>query len=236
VDSASILMIALLTASAAAVFIFIFLILRIKSKKEKEIVSESEPSEIRKINFQSLKVGRSVSPNQVEKAREELRILELEREILSDAIRKLYEAHAEGKISEAERDKLLAHYRNRMLSVKEAIEKNQSVVALHELEAMQEDLIKLFNERFGELSRKIEELRARVQVTAVKEIKPIKIAPPAPAERESPTKPVAKRKGKKRRERKEAEAKKSAAERRIEEIKAEIERVLARLGQMEVEA
>jgi len=157
-------------------------------------------------------------------------------EILSDAIRKLYEAHAEGKISEAERDKLLAHYRDRMLSVKEAIEKNQSVVALHELEAMQEDLIKLFNERFDELNRKIEELRARVQVTAVKEIKPIKIAPPTPAEKKSSTKPATKRKGKKRRERKEAEAKKSAAERRIEEIKAEIERVLARLGQMEVEA
>ena len=233
-DSASILMVALLTASAAAVFIFIFLILRIKSKKE--IVFESEPSEIRKFNFQSLKVGRSVSPDQVEKAREELRILELEREILSDAIRKLYEAHAEGKISEAERDKLLAHYRDRMLSVKEAIEKNQSVVALHELEAMQEDLIKLFNERFDELNRKIEELRARVQVTAVKEIKPIKIAPPTPVEKKSSAKPATKRKGKRRRERKEAEAKKSAAERRIEEIKAEIERVLARLGQMEVEA
>ena len=233
-DSTSILIVALLTASAAAVFIFIFLILRIKSKKE--IVFESESSEIRKFNFQSLKVGRSVSPDQVEKAREELRILELEREILSDAIRKLYEAHAEGKISEAERDKLLAHYRDRMLSVKEAIEKNQSVVALHELEAMQEDLIKLFNERFDELNRKIEELRARVQVTAVKEIKPIKIAPPTPVERKSSTKPATKRKSKKRRERKEAEAKKSAAERRIEEIKAEIERVLARLGQMEVEA
>ena len=229
-DSTSTLMIALLTASAAAVFIFIFLILRVKSKKE--VVSKPELSEIEKFDFQSFRISRSISPNQAEKAREELRILELEREILSDAIRKLYEAHAEGKISETERDRLLAHYRDRMLCVKEAIEKNQSVVALHELEAMQEDLIKLFNERFDELNRKIEELRIKVQVAPIKEIKPLKIIPSASTEKKTPKRPATRRKRKK----KEEESKKSEAERRIEEIKAEIERVLARLGQMEVEA
>ena len=232
-DSTTTLMVALLTASAAAVFIFIFFILRVKGKKE--VVSEPELSEIGKLDFQSFRISRSISPNQAEKAREELRILELEREILSDAIRKLYEAHAEGKISEAERDRLLAHYRDRMLSVKEAIEKNQSVVALHELEAMQEDLIKLFNERFDELNRKIEELRTKVQVAPVKEIKPLEIIPPAPTEKKTPKKPTTRRKRKKK-EKKEKEGRKSEAERRIEEIKAEIERVLARLGQMEVEA
>lgn len=236
-DSNTALMAVILAASAAAVFIFIFLVLKFKEEK-KEAVSEPEFSEIGQFNLQSFKVGRSVSLNQVEKAKEELRILELEREILSDAIRKLYEAHAEGKISEAERDKLLAHYRDRMLSVKEAIEKNQSVVALHELEAMQEDLIKLFNERFNELSKKIEELRARVQVLPVKEIKPIEVTPPASAERKPPAEPTTRKKRRRRREERktETEEKKSVAERRIEEIKAEIERVLARLGQMEVEA
>ena len=232
-DSTTTLMVALLTASAAAVFIFIFLILRVKGKKE--VVSKPEFSEIGKIDFQSFRISRSISSNQAEKAREELRILELEREILSDAIRKLYEAHAEGKISETERDRLLSHYRDRMLSVKEAIEKNQSVVALHELEAMQEDLIKLFNERFDELNRKIEELRTKVQVAPVKEIKPLEIISPAPAEKKTPKKTTTRRKRKKR-EKKEEEGRKSEAERRIEEIKAEIERVLARLGQMEVEA
>ena len=161
---------------------------------------------------------------------------ELEREILSDAIRKLYEAQAEGKISEEERDRLLAYYKERMISVKEAIDKNQSIVALHELEAMQEDLIKLFNERFDELNRKIEELRGKVQVPQINEIKPIQIATPTPSP--TPTRASKKTPAKKRRkERKKApETKKSEAERRIEEIKAEIEKVLARLGQMEIEA
>ncbi|RLI20821.1 hypothetical protein DRO54_05250 [Candidatus Bathyarchaeota archaeon] len=233
-DSTTALIVALLTASAAAVFIFIFLILRIKGEKKTPV--DFEISEIGKMDMQSFRVGRSVSVDQVEKAREELRILELEREILSDAIRKLYEAHAEGKISEAERDKLLAHYRERMLTIKEAIDKNQSIVALHELEAMQEDLIKLFNERFDELNRKIEELRTKVQVAPIKEIKPIEITPPTPTpEKKAPAKTAPKKKRKKR-ERKEGEGRKSEAERRIEEIKAEIEKVLARLGQMEVEA
>ena len=42
-------------------------------------------------------------------AKDELRMLDLERDILGDAIRRLYEAHAEGKITEQERDKLASH-------------------------------------------------------------------------------------------------------------------------------
>ncbi|MEM2102620.1 MAG: hypothetical protein QXM22_03805, partial [Candidatus Bathyarchaeia archaeon] len=46
-----------------------------------------------------LKTERTISPDEAEEAREKLRMLELEREVLSDAIRRLYEAQAEGKIT-----------------------------------------------------------------------------------------------------------------------------------------
>ncbi len=234
-DFATAMIIAILTASAVTVFIVIFLVMRFKERKVK--VSELEASEIESFEKERFKVGRSVSLEEAEKAREQLRTLELEREILSDAIRKLYEAQAEGKISEEERDRLLAYYKERMISVKEAIDKNQSIVALHELEAMQEDLIKLFNERFDELNRKIEELRGKVQVPQIKEIKPIQIATPTPSPTPTRASKKTPAKKKRRREKKKApETKKSEAERRIEEIKAEIEKVLARLGQMEIEA
>ncbi|MEM1566398.1 MAG: hypothetical protein QW510_04860 [Candidatus Bathyarchaeia archaeon] len=184
------------------------------------------------------KIVRTVSPEEAAKAREELRILDLEREILSDAIRKLYEAHAEGKITEEERDRLAQTYKERMMLVKEAIAKDESLVALHELEAMQEDLVKLFSERFDEISAKIEELRSKVEAKPVKEIALPAAKQPKTAEKEE-EKTEAEAEEKAKRKRKPTAAAKppprTEAEKRIEEIRAEVEKVLERLGQMEIE-
>jgi hypothetical protein len=181
------------------------------------------------------KLTKSVQSNDASHAKDELRILDLEREILSDAIRRLYEAHAEGKISEQERERLAGSYKSRMMAVKESMAKDETIVALHELEGMQEDLMKLFSERFGDLSSKVEALRSKIDVQPVKEI-PVKM-PKAqmPEDMETDEEEA---KGKPRRKKK-APAKpspKSQAEKRIEEIRSEVEKVLDKLGQMEIES
>lgn len=203
-----------------------------RSKKEEKLLEEEKLKvESRGLPF---KIVKSVSPEDAARAREQLRILDLEREILSDAIRRLYEAHAEGKITEEERERLAQTYKSRMMTVKEAISKDESLVALHELEAMQEDLIKLFSERFDELSTKTEELRSKVEAKTIKEITiPMAKAQPTPRLEEKPE-----GEGKAKRKRKPPPAKPSLrteAEKRIEEIRAEVEKVLERLGQMEIE-
>jgi hypothetical protein len=204
-----------------------------RSKKEEKLLEEEKLKvESRGLPF---KIVKSVSPEDAARAREQLRILDLEREILSDAIRRLYEAHAEGKITEEERERLAQTYKSRMMTVKEAISKDESLVALHELEAMQEDLIKLFSERFDELSTKTEELRSKVEAKTIKEITiPAAKAPSTPRLEEKPE-----GEGKAKRKRKPPTAKPSLrteAEKRIEEIRAEVEKVLERLGQMEIES
>ena len=207
--------------------------MRKRGKEEEKFTAKEEEleTELKPIPF---KIVKSVSPEEAARAKEELRILDLEREILSDAIRRLYEAHAEGKITEEERERLAQVYKTRMMTVKEAIAKDESLVALHELEAMQEDLIKLFSERFDEISSKIEELRSKVEAKPIKEITiPAAKAPPKPTVEEKP--PVEE---KEKRKRKPASAKvspRTEAEKRIEEIRAEVEKVLERLGQMELE-
>jgi hypothetical protein len=147
--------------------IVIYAMRRRGKKTEKTPEPEKSPAELAGLPF---KIAKSISPNEAGRAKDELRILDLEREILSDAIRRLYEAHAEGKITEEERERLAQTYKSRMMTVKDAISKDESVVALHELEAMQEDLIKLFSERFDELNGKIEELRQRAETKTIKEI------------------------------------------------------------------
>ncbi len=193
--------------------------MRVGGKKEKERL-EAPPSA--EMKLPPSRVEQSVSTVEVRKAMDELRTLDLEREILSFAIRRLYEAHVEGKISEEERERLAQRYKSRMAKIKENISRSESLVALHELEVMREDLFKLFSERFDEVNEKIEGIRSRIGIEPVMEEQ---APPPAPPEKEKrkvrkPAKPSAKTK----------------AEKRIEEIRAEVEKVLDRLGQIEVEA
>jgi len=196
-----------------------------RGKKKEEPLELREVPEIREGWPQ--KVERSVTSDDAKKAQDELRMLDLEREILSYAIQRLYEAQAEGKISEEERERLALGYKERMLKIKDTISRKESVVALHELETMQEDLVKLFSERFDEVNTKIEDLRSRLEFKPVMEV-------PIP----SPAPPSAEPEKERRRARKPPPPvpKKTEAEKRIEEIRAEVEKVLERLGQIEVEA
>jgi hypothetical protein len=197
------------------------------------------------------RLSRTIQATTASSAKNELRILDLEREILSDAIRRLYEAQVEGKITEAERERLAGSYKSRMNSIKESIAKDESIIALHELESMQADLMTLFSERFGELTTKVDELRTRIDVKPIREI-PVKVSgltTKAPVQMEEETdeeeeeeveetsgvteqKP--KRKPKPRTEKQETP--KTEAEKRIENIRSEVEKVLDRLGQMEIES
>ena len=227
-DAATITAIVLVVIVACGIVIYA---MRKRGKKPEKPPEKPEiESELRGLPF---KISKSVQAADASQAKDELRILDLEREILSDAIRRLYEAHAEGKITEQERERLAGTYKSRMMTVKESIAKDEAIVALHELESMQEDLMKLFSERFGELASKVEELRSKIEVKIVKEI-PVQMPmpqTPAPEEAEK----VEEEEEKLKKKRKPPEKPKTEAEKRIEEIRSEVEKVLDRLGQMEIE-
>ena len=172
-----------------------------------------------------LKGERTITNFDAQKSKKELSLLDVEREILSYGIRRLYEAQAEGKISEKERERLAQGYKQRMLEIKDSISENESVVALHELEGMQEDLIKLFNERFDEINKKIGGLRMNLDIKPKPEVPKTSLELPSSL----PEKAT-------RKLRKPSKPKKTEAEERIDQIRAEVEKVLERLGQMETEA
>ena len=206
---------------AVAVALITIYMMRSGRKKTSE-----EPSEVPEAaTMLPLRGERTITPFDAQKSKKELRLLDVEREILSYGIRRLYEAQAEGKITEKERERLAEGYKQRMLEIKDAISKNESVVALHELESMQGDLIKLFNDRFDEISNKIGSLRENLDIKPAAEI-------PEP----SPALPSFQPEKAKRKPRKPSAPKKTEAEERIDQIRAEVEKVLERLGQMETEA
>ena len=142
-----------------------------------------------------------------------------------------------------EREKLAASYKARMMSIKESISKDETIVALHDLEGMQEDLMKLFSERFGELTSKVDELRTKIDVKPIREI-PVKLPTQTSApqmekmedEEEEEEEAGEEKQKKKRKPPEEKPDAKTEAEKRIESIRSEVEKVLDKLGQMEIES
>jgi hypothetical protein len=143
-----------------AIIIGLALILFFQSRKKNAVSKEFntyEGHEILKDLYVSKK--KTVTDDLYMEAREKLKILDLEREISGYAIRRFYEASANGKITAEERDKLAEKYKIDLERIKEDIARGESVVALNELERMQKEFVNLFSERFNDLNNRIAKLR-----------------------------------------------------------------------------
>ena len=172
-------------------------------------------------DLRAIKVEHSVPPSEVKVAQSHLRMMEVEREILSHALRRLYEAEADGKIGKRELNGLMSSYRERMVQVRNIIQHDQSMVVLYNSECIQDDLIGLFNKHFNDLNKKIGELKARLSIEP------------------APTPPSKERKEKRRKRRKKKRSlatEKSEVDERLEKIRAEVDKTLERLSRIEAKA
>lgn len=224
VNSTDILLVAIASGAVIVALIAVYLMRRgDKSSSEvpPEVIHETAPS----LPFSA---QHTITPFDAQKSKKELRLLDVEQEILSFGIRRIYEAHAEGKIDEKERNRLAENYKTRMRSIKDSITEKESIVALHELESMQDDLIKLFNDRFDDINKKIGGLRVNLNIAP-------KPKAPKPATKVTSSVPEDKSE-KTETKRARPKPKKTEAEEKIDQIRSEVEKVLQRLGQMETEA
>jgi len=110
--------------------------------------------------------GMTISDSELERARTELRTLLIERDIVSYALTRLFEAEAQGSITEEERERLLSKYREDMRRLEREVEEREMIVNLHELESMQSNLLEMFQRRFDDISSRIEEIRSELDLEA----------------------------------------------------------------------
>ncbi|MCW4021885.1 MAG: hypothetical protein ACOWW1_04990 [archaeon] len=216
-------------AVAVGAIIVALVTIYITRTKKNETIEEVKDALEKDDLLLPLKGQRTVTPFDAQKSKKELRLLDVEREILSFGIRRIYEAHAEGKIDEKERDRLARNYKQQMREIKDSITEKESVVALHELESMQEDLIKLFNDRFDEINQKIGGLRTNLHITP-------KVVEPKPEHGPSVPKSVDAADKTQKKKKEPSKPRRTEAEEKIDKIRSEVEKVLERLGQMETEA
>ena len=170
---------------------------------------------------------KTISGNDVSNARDRLRLASLERDIIGDALTKIYEAEAKGQINEPEKNQLLQRYKTDLKRVDGEIDTHKKTVDLYDLESAKEDLLKSFHEKMLEIDLKISQIRPTTTIAPEeKTVHP----PPTPKTDPAQTTPTTPAK-----ERPAREKPKNKAEERLETIREEVLKAMERLEQIETE-
>jgi hypothetical protein len=176
-------------------------------------------------------IRKTVTESDIAKARNKLRVANLERDILGDALTKIYEAEAKGTINEPEKNQMIQPYKNDLKRVDAEIDTYKKTVDLYELEAAKEDLFKRFQETFLDIQARIEKIRPSLNLPASIETKPVEPKPVSP--KTEPTELTEENAPPK--EKPPREKARNKAEEKIETIREEVLKAMERLEQIETE-
>jgi hypothetical protein len=212
-----------------APFALITLILLFGKKKPAQQDPTPTPVDSRPEAFpipDSLK--KTVTGNDASHARDRLRLANLERDIIGDALTKIYEAETRGQINEAEKSQLLQRYKTDLKRVDGEIDTHKKTVDLYELESAKEDLLKSFHEKMLEIDLKISQIKPTITLTTIEKNTETLVTTktetqPAPTQTSPP------------KERPAREKPKNKAEERLETIREEVLKAMERLEQIETE-
>jgi len=186
-----------------------------RAKPEKVVVARAEPG--------SRPTETSVTTADLERSRREMRTIMVERDLLSSAMMKLYEAETEGKITQEEREMISKRYSDQIRDLQSKLKDVELIVEVGELESLRNDLISLFEGKIQNIEARLEVARQRLGPAA----------PPPPKKEAAPKvergteleKVVEKR----------AKTEMTESERRRKEIMDDVMGELARLEQIDIE-
>ena len=186
-----------------------------RPKPEKVVVVNAEPG--------ARPTETTVTTADLERSRREMRTIMVERDLLSSAMMKLYEAETEGKITREEREMISKRYSDQIRDLESKLKDVELIVEVGELESLRNELIGLFEGKIQNIEARLELARQRLGPAA----------PPPPKKEAAPKmdrgaeleKVVEKR----------AKAEMTESERRRKEIMDDVMGELARLEQIDIE-
>ena len=196
--------------------------------RKKPPVEEEPPKTVEPFPIPEI-LKKTVTTNDVGKARDRLRMASLERDIIGNALTTIYEAETKGQLSEVERNQLTQRYKSDLKRVDGEIDTNKKVVDLHELESAKEDLLKSFHEKLLEIDLRINQIKP--SLSNLPSAEDVILKTPATAKSEpaqAPAEPVQNKE-------KPKEKPKNKAEERLDAIREEVLKAMERLEQIETE-
>jgi hypothetical protein len=186
-----------------------------RARPEKIVVARAEPG--------SSPIQTSVTTAELERSRREMRTIMVERDLLSSAMMKLYEAETEGRITQEEREMISKRYSDQIKDLQSKLKDVELIVEVGELEGLRNDLVSLFDGKIQNIDARLEVARQRLGPAAPAPVK--KEAAPRVERGAELEKVVEKR----------AKTEMTESERRRKEIMDDVMGELARLEQIDIE-
>lgn len=125
----------------------------------------------------------------LEKSRRELKTLLFEKDLVSSALTRLYEAEASGEITKDERETLAVKYRVHLKDLDSQIQKIDAFIEVGDLEVLRDQLVELVRQKIEQIEKRIERNRPLAQSLLETEEPPKKTNPVKPAVLEPEKKP-----------------------------------------------
>jgi hypothetical protein len=166
----------------------------------------------------------TVSATELERSRREMRTTMVERDLLSSALMKLYEAENEGRITREEREMIAKRYSDQIKGLQSKLKDVELVVEVGELEKLREELVTMFQEKINNIEARLDQARERLTIVAPQAVK--KEAPVVRPERGDELERVVEKRSK---------PEISEGDRRVKEIRDEVMEALTRLEQIDLE-
>ena len=165
----------------------------------------------------------SVSSSDLDRSRREMRTIMVERDLLSSALMKLYEAENDGRITKEEREMISKRYSEQIKDLQSKLKDVELVVEVGELEGLRNELVTLFEQKIQNIEGRLDAAKQRLGVVAPEVAK--KEAAPRVDRGTDLERAVEKR----------ARPEMSESERRVKEIRDEVMEALTRLEQIDIE-
>ena len=105
---------------------------------------------------------RGATQTEVDSSRKEVRLLKMEKEYLSGALTRVYEAEVQGRITKDEMQYLSQKYRGELQGIDEKLAKAQAVVEVADLENAREELLSLVNTKVAQIDSRLKDLKVKV--------------------------------------------------------------------------
>jgi len=192
-----------------------YLVFNSRPKPEKVVIATSDAS--------GRTVQSTVTSADLERSRREMRTVMVERDLLSSAMMKLYEAETEGRITREEREMISKRYSNQIRYLQSKLKDVELVVEVGELEGLRNELVGLFQGKIQNIEARLDIARQRLGPAAPQPVK--KEAAPKADRGAELEKVVEKR----------AKSEMTESEKRRKEIMDDVMGELARLEQLDIE-
>ena len=113
----------------------------------------------------------TVTDADLERSRREMRTIMVERDLLSSAMMKLYEAETEGRITRDEREMISKRYSAQIREIESKLTGRELTVEVGELEGLRDELVTLFTEKISNIETRLDQARERLPSLAQPEVK-----------------------------------------------------------------